>query len=142
MSELKDSWQPCEPGQLRDFAGQVQSAKRRNELMRGLAAATLACAALTLVMTTAAMTFKQTTAPTIPVNQTRLSCSKVIKVYDDYAAGELDDELTVRVSTHLDNCPHCRQRLGVDQRDGSTRVVPPPADHQAFSTAWPPLAHR
>ena len=123
MNQTNDNWQPCQPGQLKDLARGLQTKQQHQAARRTLLGATGAVAAVVLLLAIGGMFFSGAgDGPPVDYGfKGGLSCREVVDMYDSFANGDLDGELTARVTRHLDDCPHCRQKLGAEPRDRASR---------------------
>jgi predicted anti-sigma-YlaC factor YlaD len=98
-----DDWQQCPPGEL---SGLVMSLRKRRQRAQWLKASALASVVALLI---GAGWF--TVAALLPSGDviTDLSCREVRQMFAAFDAGELNDELTARIESHLQHCPGCRE---------------------------------
>jgi len=104
----QDRWERCPPGALTQAVRGVQARQRDRRRARLVAVAGSAV----VVLFAAAMIAQQfdsssTNLPTM----TKITCAKVKSLWPDYVAGKLEAAVTDQVDSHLDRCPHCRERF-------------------------------
>ena len=127
-SDRNNNWNACEPGQLRELANSMRSEtqKQQSAKMAWGALGGVGLAAILVVgIAFSGLLGGPDSRPGIQSTnfgpKGGITCGRCIEVYNDYVAGILDSEMMTRVSLHLDDCPHCRQRLGAEK---STRADP------------------
>ena len=97
----RDGWQPCPPGEFTRLAARLRRRRTRRVAARSLVALGIAVLAGSLV-------FQFYRWNTTEYQFAGISCSRVMALANDYAAGKLDDPLRTQVHDHVIRCPHCK----------------------------------
>lgn len=104
--DLKEKWIPCPQGTLAGFAGEELVRQRRKFLIRAGSTA----GALALASGAGWLVFRAAgTAPERTFGG--IACSRVHELASQFLMAQLDDVVTQRIRTHLEQCADCRNLL-------------------------------
>ncbi len=97
-----EAWQECPPGELKGMVAQIHVCQRR-EFLRTLAKGSAAV----LLLGAGGIVAGQWMLKEGARENGQLACRQVMDLLPEYAAHQLDTDLTQRVATHLAKCPPC-----------------------------------
>ena len=128
MKSADESWTSCPAGEVDALSRRLRSQTRMQTARRyGVRAAAMVVVGVTL--------FLIARNPGGPESGQKIGgvwCSDVMELAEDYVAGKLDAAVMAQVTAHIDDCPHCREKIN-ELRSGSES--PPPAETRDGQTA-------
>ncbi|MDP6468073.1 MAG: zf-HC2 domain-containing protein [Pirellulaceae bacterium] len=103
----QDRWESCPPGTL---ARTVHGIRARQRDRRRAKIVGLTGGAAVLLLAAAIISQQSGLAPVESPNLGKITCAKVKSLLPAFIAGRLEAAVTGQVESHLDACPHCRER--------------------------------
>jgi hypothetical protein len=113
----REEWIPCPPGKLAKFAGQERVRQRRQLLVQ----AGSACGAVVAAVGIGWFAYRRFGAPMDPV-YAGIACSRVRELGPKFMMGQLDEELTQQIKSHVEQCEACRTLFESMQPKMSSRT--------------------
>ena len=105
--DKQDRWESCPPGTLVRTV-RVIRARQRDRRRAKILGMTGGVVALLMVAAMVAQQFGRGSA-TVP-EMRKITCASVQSLLPAYIAGKLAAPVAGQVETHLEGCPHCRER--------------------------------
>ena len=103
----QDRWESCPPGTL---ARTVQGIRARQRDRRRAKFVGLTGSVVVLLFAAAIISQQYGQAPPKTPNMGEITCATLQSLLPAYLAEKLDAAETSQVETHLERCPHCRER--------------------------------
>lgn len=118
-SDDRQEWEPCETGLLVDYANRARLAQRRRVALGGSAGAMVAVCVIGLgVLATSWWSSPR------EYHFGGIACHEVQENMPAMMAGTLPDDLEVRMSAHLQECPVCRKLMeNMQENQASGRAL-------------------
>ena len=105
-SQPESEWTSCPSGTLQGLSARLKTERRAEQLWKGSAATSL------LLLVGMGVWFFTRPAGMAPgVTIAGLTCQEVHGLLPEYAAKQTDQELTERITLHLEGCPMCVKAL-------------------------------
>ena len=120
----QDRWESCPSGTLVRTVREIRTRQRERRLVK-TAGLTGGVAVLLVAALIIAQPFSQ--PPVSPPRLGPISCATLQSLLPAYIAGKLEDAQTGQVKTHLERCPHCRERYD-EERDDTVFPGQPTSD--------------
>jgi hypothetical protein len=113
----RNVWEACPPGEFTRLATRLRARRRRRDALRATIGLVLAVVAGSAIY--------QTWSRSREYHLAGISCSRVIALAQDYAAGKLPAAQHDQIRRHVSSCPHCKplfQKMGIVVQEGRPRL--------------------
>ncbi|MDA0831999.1 MAG: zf-HC2 domain-containing protein [Planctomycetota bacterium] len=127
-----DQWSPCPIGYLQRYA-----LMEKRQLTLRLAGRVASIVALLAVTTSAAVYSYRTMSPERQSTWTSRHCGEISELLDEFKAGTLSAEETLKVQQHLDHCFPCRRLVNPHAAMGPMPFSPDACPKHAFLPGSP-----
>jgi putative zinc finger protein len=129
----RDGWDACPPGEFSRLAARLRGRRRRRKVLQ-------ATVAISLAVLVGSVLYQMRPRGPREFHYAGISCSRVVALAQDYAAGRLSNAQREQVREHVSQCPRCKplfKSMGM-----ATRSIPRGPEQQEATVARRDPAYR